>query len=413
MSDSVQVPDGWVYGAIGDCVSRIGDGGTPATSNEEYYGGNIAWVVVHDITRSIKKTNSYITELGLKKSSAKLWQKNSVIISTGATIGEVGIAQIPLATKQGIAGIECNNKCLPEFLYYSLIFKKLHILSLAQGSTIKEVRTPILVKIPLLIPPLPEQKKIASILTSIDNVIEKTEAQISKLQDLKKGMMTELLTTGIGHTEFKDSPVGRIPKSWGVMRLGDLFTFKNGVNASGDKFGLGIKFINLKEVLENDSLTYKDIPGSVTLDEKEIENNLVEYGDVLFNRTSETQNELGLTAVYLDNKAVVFGGFVIRARPLGDTFIPTFLRYAFNSKFIRNEITTRGQGAIRANIGQTELKQIHISCPSHSEQKKISCMLSSIDSNMLKKQQKLSHTKSLKKALMNDLLTGKKRVTVN
>ena len=62
-----------------------------------------------------------------------------------------------------------------------------------------------------MLPPLPEQKKIASILTSVDDVIEKTEAQISKLQDLKKGMMTELLTKGIGHTEFKDSPVGRIP----------------------------------------------------------------------------------------------------------------------------------------------------------------------------------------------------------
>ena len=65
-----------------------------------------------------------------------------------------------------------------------------------------------------------EQQKIASILTSVDEVIEKTEAQISKLQDLKKGMMQELLTKGIGHTEFKDSPVGRIPKGWEVVKLG-------------------------------------------------------------------------------------------------------------------------------------------------------------------------------------------------
>ena len=73
-----------------------------------------------------------------------------------------------------------------------------------------------------LFPPKPEQQKIASILTSVDEVIEKTEAQIGKLQDLKKGMMQELLTKGIGHTEFKDSPVGRIPKGWEVKTLNEV-----------------------------------------------------------------------------------------------------------------------------------------------------------------------------------------------
>src|SRR5690606_10189467 len=74
------------------------------------------------------------------------------------------------------------------------------------------------------LPPLPEQQKIASILSSVDDVIEKTRAQIDKLKDLKTGMMQELLTKGIGHTEFKDSPVGPIPSKWEVHRIGDLLT---------------------------------------------------------------------------------------------------------------------------------------------------------------------------------------------
>ena len=69
------------------------------------------------------------------------------------------------------------------------------------------------------LPPLPEQKKIASILTSVDEVIETTQKQIDKLQDLKKATMNELLTKGIGHTEFKDSELGRIPKSWEGIKL--------------------------------------------------------------------------------------------------------------------------------------------------------------------------------------------------
>jgi type I restriction enzyme S subunit len=77
-------------------------------------------------------------------------------------------------------------------------------------------------KTEFLLPPLPEQKKIASILTSVDEVIENTQKQIDKLQDLKKATMNELLTKGIGHTEFKDSELGRIPKSWEVKRLDEV-----------------------------------------------------------------------------------------------------------------------------------------------------------------------------------------------
>ena len=91
-------------------------------------------------------------------------------------------------------------------------------------------------------PPLPEQQKIASILTSVDTVIEKTEAQINKLKDLKTAMMQELLTKGIGHTEFKDSPVGRIPVSWEVRRFGELTVSKElgtTVRGAGDNnYGL-------------------------------------------------------------------------------------------------------------------------------------------------------------------------------
>jgi restriction endonuclease S subunit len=80
-----------------------------------------------------------------------------------------------------------------------------------------------------LTPPLPEQKKIASILTSVDEVIENTQKQIDKLQDLKKATMNELLTKGLGHTEFKDSELGRIPKSWEVIALAELLELKNGL----------------------------------------------------------------------------------------------------------------------------------------------------------------------------------------
>src|SRR5690606_18090409 len=98
----------------------------------------------------------------------------------------------------------------------------------ASGTTRTRIARGILSQIEVLTPPLPEQQRIATILSSVDDVIEKTRAQIDKLKDLKTGMMQELLTQGIGHTEFKDSPVGRVPASWNVKHIGDLLNLNYG-----------------------------------------------------------------------------------------------------------------------------------------------------------------------------------------
>ena len=106
--------------------------------------------------------------------------------------------------------------CDPEYLFYQLRSDGVRrwILNNAQASALTNLNSGIVDSIPIDLPPLSEQKKIASILTSVDEVIEKTQSQIDKLQDLKRGTMNELLTKGIGHTEFKDSELGRIPKGW-------------------------------------------------------------------------------------------------------------------------------------------------------------------------------------------------------
>ncbi len=115
---------------------------------------------------------------------------------------------------------------ITRFIHYSLVHK--NILKHINGGTRAKLNQSDMRDIELLRPPLPEQKKIAAILTSVDTVIEKTQAQIDKLKDLKTGMMQELLTKGIGHTEFKDSPVGRIPVEWEIHQQGDKADFSNG-----------------------------------------------------------------------------------------------------------------------------------------------------------------------------------------
>ncbi len=99
-------------------ISEMGDGGTPTTTEPTNFGGDIPWVVVDDVVSKIKSTKESLTEKGYKKCSAKKWPVGSIILTTGATIGKVGIAEIELCTKQGITGLIANEFANPLFLKF-------------------------------------------------------------------------------------------------------------------------------------------------------------------------------------------------------------------------------------------------------------------------------------------------------
>ncbi|CAM5190381.1 hypothetical protein OURE66S_00928 [Oligella ureolytica] len=118
-----------------------------------------------------------------------------------------------------------------------------------------------------------------------------------------------------------------VPSSWVLCDLGDFMDFKNGLNADKSQYGYGLKFVNVMDVFGNDILTEDKIIGRVNVAESQLEANLLNFGDVLFNRTSETFDEIAMLAVYLDDKPAVFGGFVIRARPNSGVLVPEYSVY--------------------------------------------------------------------------------------
>lgn len=208
---------------------------------------------------------------------------------------------------------------------------------------------------------------------------------------------------------YKKTKLGWLPEEWELKKLGKLFEFRNGVNASKEDYGQGIKFVNVMDVLENTFITEEKILGSVQLTDKQIEKNLVKKGDVLFNRTSETQDEIGLTALYNDDAKAVFGGFVIRGRPKNNSLNLKYNGYSFHSELVRKQIVSKGQGAVRVNIGQSDLQQVLFPIPSLPEQKKITDILSTWDRAIETLEQLITKKEKLKKGLMQQLLSGKKR----
>ena len=210
---------------------------------------------------------------------------------------------------------------------------------------------------------------------------------------------------------YKDSPLGIIPEEWEVKRLGELFSFKNGINAKKESYGGGIPFVNTMDVLNNTFLKANILCGKVDISPKTKEEFCVVYGDVLFNRTSETREEVGCSSVYIDAEDSVFGGFIIRAHDIyPNIFDAVYKGYCFQPFYIRNQISSLGNGAIRYNLGQEDLSRVKILVPPILEQQRIVSVLHLWDTAIEKQSELIEKLKLRKIALMQQLLTGKKRL---
>ena len=196
---------------------------------------------------------------------------------------------------------------------------------------------------------------------------------------------------------------------WETITLGDLLTFKNGLNSGKEKYGKGIKFINVLDILNNNFITYGKIIGSVEVTEKEFEKNEVSYGDILFQRSSETRAEVGQANVYLDkNRSSVFGGFVIRGRAKYE-YNPLFMNYLLRTPIARKEITDKSGGSTRYNVGQDTLSQVQLTTTIIPEQQKIASFLSAIDEKIQQLSRKKQLLEQYKKGVMQQLFSGKLR----
>lgn len=209
---------------------------------------------------------------------------------------------------------------------------------------------------------------------------------------------------------YKQTEVGVIPKDWEVLTFSELFSFRNGVNADKASYGQGTPFINVLEPITFSHLYGYEISGQVTLPEAVTASYAVRYGDVLFNRTSETQEEIGLAAAYIGSNRVVFGGFVIRGRPINSNLDPKFCGYSLRAPAIRSQLIPMGQGAIRANIGQQNLGRAIAAVPPLPEQRAIATALSDVDALLAKLDALIAKKRDLKVAAMQQLLTGQTRL---
>lgn len=192
-------------------------------------------------------------------------------------------------------------------------------------------------------------------------------------------------------------------------KLDTLMAFKNGINASGDKFGRGTKCISVMDILNNSCITYDVIKGEVDVDEKILQNFTVEYGDAVFQRSSENVQDAGRANVYMDkDRPATFSGFVIRGKRIAN-YEPMFMNGLLNTFSVRKQIMSKAQGAQHINIGQEILSSVRVNMPSLTEQQKIAEFLSTIDTVIEKQKETVSAWEERKKGVMQKLFSQEVR----
>ena len=203
---------------LGD-IFEIGSGGTPSKSHPEYYDGDIPWVKTGDLkSEYLYEVEDFITEDGLKNSSAKLYETDTVLIAMyGATIGATSILKMSACTNQACAAFKKNDKVIPEYLYYFLKSQKEKFVKDGVGGAQPNISAGYLKKVEMELPSLEEQKAIVDILDKTSNVVCKRNEEIQSLDELIKARFVEF---------FGDRYVN--DKNWNTTKLGESISFNNG-----------------------------------------------------------------------------------------------------------------------------------------------------------------------------------------
>jgi type I restriction enzyme, S subunit len=304
-----------------------------------------------------------------------------------------------------------QEKCTPKFFYYAINAK--NIQSEGYKRHFSKLRDQT-----FLIPPLPEQKQIASILSNVDDTIQKTDQIIKQTQRLKKAMMQKLLTRGIGHSKFKKvrwffGKEIEIPEKWEIFLLKDISEngLMNGLFKRKSEFGSGTPLINVFDLYTGIDIDVNNLQ-KVKVTEKELKKFHVKIGDIFFDRSSLVLEGIGHSNIILKkSEPVVFECHIMKLSTK-DIIIPEFLLYFTKSTLFRNYVMSIAKVATMTTISQPDLESAKILIPSQSEQKQIVSILSNIDTQIQKEKIHKSNLERLKKGLMQKLLTGQIRVKV-
>jgi len=406
-------PPEWTKTTLGTIAKSIFGGGTPSTKNPDFWKGNIPWITSRALGESIYLTvgDRFISEDAVANSATQIVPAGNIIFGTRVGVGKVAVTLIDVAISQDSTGILINPEEInPTFLAYQLrsSYVQQFIEQNKRGATIQGITRDTLKEIEIFIPPLPEQRKIASVLSLVQKAIEQQERLIALTTELKKALMRKLFTEGVRGEPQKMTEIGPIPESWEVVELGKILTLvQYGLSVRGNENG-NYPIIRMTNQI-NGKIVLKELQ-RVNIDKSQVEKFLLKRGDILFNRTNSFEL-VGRTAIFDIEGDYVFASYLIRLRVDQTRLNPYFLNHHFNSDITQQRLKSIATRAVsQSNISATRLKGFLIPLPDIAEQGRIVEILDLVDSKIENHEQRRSVLQSLFRTLLHQLMTAQIRV---
>ena len=394
-----------LQGTLGEFVTQIIGGGTPAREIAEYWTGKIPWISVKDLTSSNpESTAERISEHGLSSSASRLIPSGIPIVATRMAVGRTAIFPSDVAINQDLKAIFPNEELLHrKYLFHFLKANEETLASKGTGSTVKGIRLEDLEQLPICVPSLPEQKKIAEILSGIDHSLAKLSDKINALTRLRVQLTRQFLTNE-DHLQSNQESI--LPLDWQVKTLDEVAQFRRG--SFPQPYGNpewfddnGFPFVQVFDIDDNGKLkssTKSRISKAGA--EKSV---FIPCGSLIVS----LQGSIGRVAItqydaYVDRTILIF------------TDYQKDLDRAYFSLLVGDLFSRQGEvadGGVIKTITKQTLKDFSIKVPPLNEQKRMSKVVFALDRHISLYKKKLLKGNFLKQSLMGDLLSGRKRVS--
>jgi type I restriction enzyme S subunit len=402
MTELGPLPEEWRMVRLEDVVTRAFGGGTPSTSNPDFWGGTIPWTtsaVIQNDDVELCAFQRRITEEGLRNSSTSLAPKGSLLVGTRVGVGKAAVATFDVAISQDLTALILDQHVDAYFVAYLLKSRwyQSWFENNKRGATIKGVPRQDLLKLPIPLPPLPEQRAIAHVLRTVQRAKEATEGVIAALRELKKSLMQHLFTYGpvpVGAKNFspqQESEIGPLPAHWRVVRLGEVFE----IFAGGD-----ISRLNWSPIRKG------------------------EFIYPIFSNSLENEGLYGYANTYHfpENSITVTGrGNLGHAVPRNEKFcaiirllvlVPkTEVETKFVAEFINGFIKVNLEGSSIPQLTRPKIATYLIPLPPLDEQREIARILQAVDAKIAAEQARRAALEELFKSLLHELMSGQIRLS--
>ena len=392
----------WEQRKLGEIAEKTFGGGTPSTSNPDFWSGKIPWIQSSDLTEDNLfdvKPRKFISKLAIKSSASKIIPKNSIAIIVRVGVGKLAFLPFNYSTSQDFLSItEINVDEL--FASYSIYKKLKKDLSLVQGTSIKGITKEELLGKTLFIPiKKSEQARIGAFFRHLDRLVTLHQRKRGRLENIKKAMLEKMFPKN-----GADVPEVRFvgfTEAWEQRKLGEVGTTFTGLSGKkASDFGHGkASLITYMNVFSN-PIANPNMIENVEVDSRQRE---VEVGDVFFTTSSETPEEVGMSSVLKKKIGITYlNSFCFGFRP-SVKFDLDYLAFMLRSESVRKQIKLLAQGISRFNIAKTKMMYIDIQVPKIDEQIAIGKYFAQLDRLITLHQRKVALLQNIKKACLEKM----------